>query len=196
MNKESKTYDALVRMPKTMGLLFMAALLMASVMASVLTSLHRLYVYYQPASNWFEVENIWIPNIDLTNPKEELVASFRRKVHGDPVTAQWYSEVILYDNAGIEYCRNRGINVYTDKANSSTIMVPLKEWLGPGCEPPPGCYYQEATWEFEIDDVKKSVNAVSNRFSITGQERQDYCRTLQLPPPLPPDLLNPGAQEG
>lgn len=171
---DPKLRDILIDLPKTMASIATAALVVASILTMALSSLRETVIHYTPAENWMQVDEITIPDLDYRKGIHGDVVSFRRVITGPPITADWFSEVVMYDNAGIEFCRRRGDALYSGRANDRTIIISADAWFG-DCRLPPGCYYQDLVWEFEVDRVRKSLHVSSNNFAVTDETMLGVC---------------------
>lgn len=119
-----------------------------------------------PASYWFEVDHISVPNAKVGKP---IVMEVQRSIHR-PFSADWHVVVRRRTTAGswVITCAADGSTDYLPEA-SLPQPTTLDWWTNGRCPSlTPGTFRIHTTWQLEPQYVPtKRVTAVSNIFEVT-----------------------------
>jgi hypothetical protein len=117
-----------------------------------------------PASDWFEVSAVAIPDFRVG---EDPPINYERVIK-QPFVADWFVEINeVGTDRGALACQGNGANHY--EPNDKVPMPTLLSWFaGTRCNLGPGQYQLFVTWQVQRDGIAApvSVSKVSNVFRV------------------------------
>lgn len=130
-----------------------------------------------PASTWFEVKNISVPNfVEGDDP----MMIYDRKII-KPFHATWSVEVHRANDAvDYAYCYGSGNQFYEPKEILPKSGVTLSWFIGKDCKLPEGQYTLQASWEIRPEGYPTKIETyTSNLFRVLPKGAQLYLTPEQ-----------------
>jgi hypothetical protein len=149
---------------------FVFSLLLASGIIIGYNRWHNWSVENQPASDWFEVNRLSVPDFPIgVDPIILYSRDIKRHFEGE-----WIVEIRpVIKNANYSVCTGSGLNEYESDKTVPPDGVTLSWFMGRGCFLQPGQYALYCFWHIRVPGYQEKVYSyISNVFTVKPRERQ------------------------